>query len=472
MASGAKEETERTPLLPPAESAPQGGSGPSAGFASMWPSKDVEAPPAEFSKKQKDDGPRVGVWERVSKLWSGSRPVVDSMTYRSNILTSWTALFPIDGVKTAFDSPSAWQMLYRLLALSCCVGVAALLVVPNPAGMRTSKFQKIAVFLRVFVGLLLGFFLSLAVNRWFECSKGFLELYDAIRNLQMQLLSLGVKRELVAQVVRYSVVSGWLLGTTLAVEARHAEREESEEEKSREVRDMYEKLRESAQAPSSDAQPRFCVLTDQEINTLKGVADPAAVMWIWIASLVSRMSQDGWLPPMQAPTYGFVMKTVTEAHTAIRNIRQSVWVQAPFTYVHLLAVLVHVNNIVNAVSFGIVLGSTMGTALQYSEFEHMAYEKKADTGDVLADCENVLISFVICVVGPFLYHLLLEVSISIGQPFAHEENQVPTDRMLERLQKDLQDAADMADAVPSWEVPFFKEAPSKSGAVVPPKSSV
>merc|ERR1740121_2701569 len=85
--------------------------------------------------------------------------------------------------------------------------------------MKTSKFQTISVFLRVFVGLLLGFFMTSSVKRWVECTDGFLHIFDAVRNLQMQILALGVPEDLRFKCMRYGVVSTFLLARTLEIEA-------------------------------------------------------------------------------------------------------------------------------------------------------------------------------------------------------------------------------------------------------------
>lgn len=44
-------------------------------------------------------------------------------------------------------------------------------------------------------GLLLGFFLSSSVQRWYNCTNGFLELFDAVRGLHMQLNAMGVPKD-------------------------------------------------------------------------------------------------------------------------------------------------------------------------------------------------------------------------------------------------------------------------------------
>jgi hypothetical protein len=359
-------------------------------------------------------------------------------------------------VKTAFDSPTVWQTMGRLVLLSIVCAIFLLIALPNPAKLQTSKFQKIAIFLRVFVGLLLGFFLSTSVNRWFECTQGFLELYDSIRSLQVQLLALGVPVDQREKVMRYATVSGWLLGMTLQIEALPCE-----QDKEHAAEEMYDSLRSDAEHACEHDEThslshRFNVLEDGEIAVIKSMGDPASMMWIWVASYIGRMANDGWIPPMQSPTYGLLMSCVKEAHHAIRSVRQSVLVQAPFVYVHLLASLVHVNNIVNAISFGIVLGSCIGTSLQYHGASGV-YSTDSRMKEVVSDVENLIISFFICLIGPFLYQVLLEVCICISQPFASEESQIPTDRLMQRLQKDLTDARRMASSLPSWRAPAFND---------------
>merc|ERR1740121_1178647 len=202
---------------------------------------------------------------------------------------------------------------------------------------------------------------------------------------------------------------------------------------------------------------RYIALTKVEADILQTCEDPAEHVWIWVASLVGRMSQDGWIPPMASPTYGRIMNLVQAAHSGIRTIKLAVIVQAPFNYVHMLAALVHVNNIINAISFGIVMGSTIGTMLQLSaEGKGIGYAKSARVHEIISDLENLVISLVISLIRPFLYQVLLEVSLHIAQPFSSEEGQIPTDRLLDSLQRHCSDASRIGATPPAWESPFFK----------------
>merc|ERR1719352_269659 len=96
------------------------------------------------------------------------------------------------------------------------------------------------------------------------------------------------------------------------------------------------------------------------------MANSSCCLWMWVASLVGRMAQDGDIPPMASPTYGRIMNIAQNAHGGIRTVKQSIYVQAPFTYVHTLAILVHVNNIISVASFGVGLGLTVGTWVMYT----------------------------------------------------------------------------------------------------------
>merc|ERR1719171_1615480 len=106
------------------------------------------------------------------------------------------------------------------------------------------------------------------------------------------------------------------------------------------------------------------LLTPQEVSVLRLTRDPPGMMWMWVAALVGRLAQDGWIPGMPTPTYGRIMNLCQNAHGGIRQVRAAISVQAPLTYTHMLATLVHINNLLNALTFGLVSGVAVGTALQ------------------------------------------------------------------------------------------------------------
>merc|ERR1719498_179218 len=112
------------------------------------------------------------------------------MSYVTRSLTTWEAFLITD--KTIWCSSELWTMMLRLSMVAAAVSIVTVLVVANPEQMKIYKFTAVSKFLNVVVGLLLGFFLTSSVTRWYSCVNGYLELLDAIRNLQMQLEALGV----------------------------------------------------------------------------------------------------------------------------------------------------------------------------------------------------------------------------------------------------------------------------------------
>merc|ERR1719446_1131066 len=112
-----------------------------------------------------------------------------------------------------------------------------------------------------------------------------------------------------------------------------------------------------------DPSNQTTLLSKREADVLRQTRDPPGMMWMWIAALIGRLAQDGDIPPMASPTYGRILTLCQAAHGGIRQVRAAISVQAPLTYTHLLATLVHLNNLLNAFTFGIVSGVAVGTAL-------------------------------------------------------------------------------------------------------------
>merc|ERR1719353_998306 len=140
------------------------------------------------------------------------------MAYRTRSLSSWEC-FQIT-YTTVWVSRELWAMMFRLSVVVVVVCILTILAVPNPERMKVAKFTSVSKFLNVVVGLLLGFFLSSSVTRWYTCVNGFLELLDAIRNLQMQFVALGVPETETNLCLRYAFVSAWLLYGQLLLETK------------------------------------------------------------------------------------------------------------------------------------------------------------------------------------------------------------------------------------------------------------
>eukprot|EP00913_Durusdinium_trenchii_P031903 g29879.t1 len=201
-------------------------------------------------------------------------------------------------------------------------------------------FEKtITTVMTVFVSLLLGFFITNSVARWTSCVESFLGLFEAIRALQMQLHALGVSIVKIDRPVRYGLVSAWLLDRTLREDRREGLPDR-----------IWDQLIE---------------LKDPLLHDLKKMADPAIQIWVWVASFLGSLAQEGEIPPMASPIYGRLLQIVKSAQDSMKQIRAVREVQVPYVYTHTLAAVVHVSNMLCATSMGLTLGSCLGSILAH-----------------------------------------------------------------------------------------------------------
>jgi len=376
--------------------------------------------------------------------------VLDSMTYHAADLTTWSSLMV--GSFTVWRRHSLWMVTLKLFGVSLVVALMVLAISKDPAALQVSKFTAISNFLRVFVGLLLGFFMSVSVTRWWACAEAFQRLCGAVRCLQIHLNSCGVCEELQTQVLRYGVVSAWILHVQLHIEALPAE------ELAEGIDEGWEKLR-----TCKGHDKTLGKLLPEEFDILQRASDPPGVLWMWMGSLIGHMAEEGHIPGLASPTYGRILGMTLDGFNAIRDVRTSITVQAPYIYVQMLSSLVHINNIVNAISFGMTWGASMGTLLVYLGVKYRLRAPGEGSSNVVAtheeataDMQTLLVSFFFSCFGPFIYQALLEVSIALAQPFSTKDAVVPTHRILRQLEKDLIDTIKLSKKI-SWKQPCFKK---------------
>jgi len=260
----------------------------------------------------------------------------------------------------------------------------------------------------------------------------------------MQMTALGVARERTNMLVRYGVLSAWLLHLSLNREDDDDKpTDPSETETPGSVAASTKKLWQRLEA----RRPGLALPEEKE--RLMKHTESYALLWTWVASLIGRMAQNGEIPPMASPTYGRILNIVQQAYGSIRDVRALHLVKAPFIYVHTLSVLVHVNNILNATAFGLVLG----LALVNFKGNGNVYNKAAWANM----CCSLFMQFCFSMVAPLLYLALLEVSVCVAQPFTYEDAKIPACRFVKSLEEDLKNASSFGDDPPHWEKPAFKK---------------
>lgn len=344
----------------------------------------------------------------------------DSTVYETEGMMSWAALFMWHGC--AWDNTSIWKSMgvgMIAMIITCAFGY----FYPDAVLVEPSQIVRFGSFLTGFVGLLLGFFLSSAMNRWFSCVSEFLTLLEAVRSMQMQMASLGVEQHRVQTLARYGTLSAWLLHLSLELESN---------DQADFLADTSGKVRRE-QVWKQLELLRPGLVKDDEKELLYSQGECYGLVWTFVATLIGQMSQDGEIPPVASPTFVRILGIVDDAYSSIREVRSLHMVKPPFIYIHTLAFLVHMNNIITSFSCGISLGLT----------------KTRSMTSILAD-------WMIHYALGLMYLALLELAVSIAQPFTHHHARIPAKRLIRKMERDLNSAAIIADNPPFWDRPDFK----------------
>merc|ERR1712226_484734 len=159
--------------------------------------------------------------------------------------------------------------------------------------------------------------------------------FNEVRNLQSILQSLGTNKEKTDHVLRYCMLSGRLMHYEMRRDALpKAERARAKEE-------MWDEL--------MHRTSEFGKLLPEERDQLDTVEDASGMIFTWIMSYLGRMSQDGELPEFKSGVYGRVAHYAVDAKGALEKSKAIIGVQMPFVYVHTVATIVQVNNLLSAV---------------------------------------------------------------------------------------------------------------------------
>merc|ERR550514_856515 len=117
----------------------------------------------------------------------------------------------------------------------------------------------------------------------------------------------------------------------------------------------------------------------------------------WILRLCSIAFDEGNVP---APRMGHVQLQCVHARDGIQTIHTYLQTQLPFAYVHLITLLVNVNNFIVCIKCGVVF--IVSLSLDPPDVQKMLYQ---------------VLMFVIV---PVLYHGLLSISYVIHDPFGED----------------------------------------------------
>jgi len=262
-----------------------------------------------------------------------------------------------------------------IILIYICIAAAAFCGVRYASKMEfeTDKLEKVSDYLNRFIPFILGLYVTLSVERWWALrTEGIGKVLDAAQNIAFSTATLLPGPDFAPyedQLLKYALSSVSLIvnmcrgGASIDV-----------------------------LGPKRDN-----LLTAEEVEILSTIPyrAQATVMWTWILLVATKVMEEHAIPPSKQRD---INAEVIKARDGIEKIMTYMQSQLPFAYVHLVTLLVNLNNIIMALKCGVVAAG------------------QAQEGNYLYAGSQLIF----LVVVPLLYQGLLTVAFIIADPFGED----------------------------------------------------
>jgi len=338
-------------------------------------------------------------------------------------------------------SMSAFTQRPVLLTLAYCVTICTIMAtavffIPRARKFDTQKFEAFGGFLKIFIGFMLGTYVTSAFTRWWFSVSAFEDFLGNVQQMVFMLHTIRGRPAWRKAVEKYCVCSGYIL----SAEVRNVH--QCDEANSVDIPKLLEWLGEKD------------FLSEEEVDMLKTVHSPFGVccrtraIWTWIGEMVSHPEVEEGLsvpPPL-------LVRTVVLCQACIEKIevlKMNVSMQMPFMYAHLLSMLVHANNTIVAISCGIALGSALNEVRCRSEqMSGVRDTERSELGaqsQLYGASQIVAMQIVTVLLIPMCYVAFLHIAHMLCYPFGDQCYHLPTETIVARLQVDLQQMSDQRE---------------------------
>jgi len=306
------------------------------------------------------------------------------------------ALVRHSALRTIFSEGTVFTMdqtcLHNvLLMVVICAGSCLLMVIvfifqfDKLQHVSVLPLEHMAAHISAFVPFVLGLYVSLTLTRWWQLRVTALgKVMDAFASISMLLNS--ELREKKWTQVRTQVAKYGFASVELLVQA-------------------------ARNKPDMKRLVQSDMLTPVEANVMKKYDElwqRPVVIWAWIMRIGTAAMDHNLSPP---PRTMAVMNQCLAARQGIANINTLLDTQLPFAYVHLITLLVNVQNVTLSVKAGVIIATAI------------------PQGNVFVMLQQVATC---CIVG-FIYQALLQISYVLLDPFGDDVLDFPCTAYMEYL---------------------------------------
>jgi hypothetical protein len=181
----------------------------------------------------------------------------------------------------------------------------------------------------------------------------------------------------------------------------------------------------------------------------------ASLIWSWIGVLVGETFTD-LTSKGEPPVAAQLTKLALSAMCELSNVKTSVSYQIPLSYVHTVALLVHVNNILLSVLTGIATASQAQRAVD-SDSALDGGASREDKQDFARSIQRMIVYGFALVVNPLIYQAFLHIGTCLNDPFSERgSSSFPIHEFVDELEDTLHEIEILGDQQPTTVIPLAK----------------
>lgn len=334
-----------------------------------------------------------------------SRDIDKIITFDPDSILGWASMLRWHG--TVFQMSAVVGSLAANASLGLAIAyISARFPEVTKTSFNTEMLDHLIQFLMVFLAFMIGMFVNGAFKRWQEVLQELFNLIQAVKQVYLDLAVHGAPRPALQDVRRWGALSVAL--TALEAPALW-EPPDWERELDNFIADE--------------------IINEEEKSQLIARSDEnkSALVWVWIVMKLQDLSLQGFTPPRTSIAMAKLLDSCNLATKSINKIYELIMFQVPHQYMHMLAFLIHLFNIINTVRCGIEIGSAYET-LQRSPGKPSAMQ-----------VQSLVAHLCILMLSPFIYQAFLCISLDISIPFGSGSTDVPIHFLLDRFQQDMDD---------------------------------
>jgi len=361
----------------------------------------------------------------------------DTSRYNPATLASWPALLKVSG--TVLNEWELWRMVLLCAIVSMASGTLVGLI-PGLHVLGNESFKYLANIIRVLLAFILALYLSASLKRWWVAMAAMSKFFDAVKSLMLVMAAVGAPVDRRRTTRRYAVLSAYIL--------RH------------EVRTMFqaEEFEEEKWVTTVGQSMLRGWMNHQEmviLNSCREHRERASLIWSWIGVLVGDTFKD-LTQKGQPPVAAQLTKLALSAMCALSQVKTSVSYQIPLSYVHTVAVLVHVNNILLAVLTGVATASQAHRAVE-SDAALEGDASRAVKEDYARSIQRMVVYAFSLVVNPMIYQAFLHIGTCLNDPFSERGSAFPIHEFVDELEETLIEIEILGDQQPTTANPVKTE---------------